>query len=68
MAAWVNYICPVQGAQEAMERLDPDLAASPLIFPDSSILDRCYQLPTFAADDELRVRDEFAAMVAASRR
>ncbi|KAF0834407.1 ABC transporter substrate-binding protein [Ornithinibacter aureus] len=68
VAAWVNYICPVQGAQEAMERLDPDLAASPLIFPDSSILDRCYQLPTFAADDELRVRDEFAAMVAASRR
>ena len=43
VAAWVNYICPVVGAQEAMERIDPDLALSPLIFPDTTILDRSYQ-------------------------
>ena len=23
LAAWVNYICPVDGAQEAMEKIDP---------------------------------------------
>ena len=33
VAAWVNYVCPVQGAQEAMEKIDPDLAESPFIFP-----------------------------------
>lgn len=38
LAAWVNYICPVQGAQEEMEKIDPDLAANPLIFPDDEML------------------------------
>ena len=43
----MNYICPVEGAQQAMERIDPDLALSPLIFPDSTILDRTSIFPTF---------------------
>ena len=33
LAAWVNYICPVQGAQEEMEKIDPSLVDNPLIFP-----------------------------------
>jgi spermidine/putrescine transport system substrate-binding protein len=33
LAAWVNYICPVEGAQEAMEKVDPSLVDNPLIFP-----------------------------------
>ena len=33
VAAWVNYVCPVEGAQAEMEKIDPDLAESPLIFP-----------------------------------
>jgi spermidine/putrescine transport system substrate-binding protein len=33
LAAWVNYICPVAGAQEAMEKVDPSLVDNPLIFP-----------------------------------
>jgi spermidine/putrescine transport system substrate-binding protein len=38
LAAWVNYICPVEGAQEAMEKIDPSLVDSPLIFPDAEFL------------------------------
>jgi spermidine/putrescine transport system substrate-binding protein len=38
LAAYVNYICPVQGAQAEMEKIDPELAANPLIFPDESVL------------------------------
>jgi spermidine/putrescine transport system substrate-binding protein len=33
LAAWVNYICPVKGAEEAMESVDPSLVGNPLIFP-----------------------------------
>ena len=36
VAAYVNYICPVQGAKAEMEKIDPDLAASPWIFPDDA--------------------------------
>lgn len=38
VAAYVNYVCPVEGAQEAMEKIDPDLAQSDLIFPTESYI------------------------------
>ena len=38
LAAWVNYICPVEGARQAMEEIDPELVDSPLIFPDQEML------------------------------
>jgi spermidine/putrescine transport system substrate-binding protein len=38
LAAWVNYICPVKGAQAEMEKIDPELAANPLIFPTQDTL------------------------------
>ena len=36
VAAYVNYVCPVEGAQAEMEKLDPELADSPWIFPDEA--------------------------------
>ena len=33
VAAYVNYICPVEGAKEEMEKIDPSLVDNPLIFP-----------------------------------
>ena len=36
VAAYVNYVCPVKGAQAEMEKINPDLASSPFIFPDAA--------------------------------
>ena len=33
VAAYVNYVTPVKGAQAEMEKIDPDLATSEFIFP-----------------------------------
>jgi spermidine/putrescine transport system substrate-binding protein len=38
LAAWVNYICPVQGAQQEMEKIDPTLVDNELIFPGEDML------------------------------
>lgn len=38
VAAYVNYVCPVVGAQEEMAKIDPELAESPFIFPSSEYL------------------------------
>ncbi|RZT59204.1 spermidine/putrescine transport system substrate-binding protein [Microcella alkaliphila] len=38
VAAWVNYITPVEGAREAMEAIDPELAENELIFPSDETL------------------------------
>jgi spermidine/putrescine transport system substrate-binding protein len=42
VAAYVNYICPVEGAQAAMEQIDPALATNEFIFPTEATLDRTY--------------------------
>jgi spermidine/putrescine transport system substrate-binding protein len=38
LAAYVNYICPVVGAQDEMANIDPELAENELIFPSDSTL------------------------------
>jgi spermidine/putrescine transport system substrate-binding protein len=38
VAAYVNYVCPVNGAQAEMEKIDPALAKSEYIFPTSKTL------------------------------
>jgi spermidine/putrescine transport system substrate-binding protein len=38
VSAWVNYICPVKGAQQAMEKIDPSLVDNDLIFPSDDFL------------------------------
>ena len=38
VAAYVNYVCPVKGAQAEMEKIDPALAASEFIFPSAKTM------------------------------
>lgn len=38
VAAWVNYVCPVQGAQEILAKTDKDLAEDPFIFPTDEFI------------------------------
>ncbi|GAA4569712.1 spermidine/putrescine ABC transporter substrate-binding protein [Micromonospora coerulea] len=54
LAAYVNYICPVKGAQAEMEKIDPDLASNPLIFPDEPMLSKS---KVFMALDEKQEKE-----------
>ena len=38
LAAYVNYICPVEGARDAMVKIDDSLVDNPLIFPSEEDL------------------------------
>jgi spermidine/putrescine transport system substrate-binding protein len=40
VAAYVNYVTPVKGAQEEMAKFDPELAKSEYIFPTEKTLSR----------------------------
>ncbi|GAA3812049.1 polyamine ABC transporter substrate-binding protein [Cellulomonas soli] len=63
VAAWVNYITPVQGAQEAMVAIDPELAQDPMIFPDEATLRQAHVFRTLAPDEDARFTAEFAAVI-----
>ena len=42
LAAWVWYICPVDGAREEMEKIDASLVDNNLIFPSDDFLSNTY--------------------------
>jgi spermidine/putrescine transport system substrate-binding protein len=64
VAAWVNYICPVQGAQEAMADVDEELVDNPLIFPDEAMLAQSFDFKPMDEETQQRYEDAFAAVYA----
>jgi spermidine/putrescine transport system substrate-binding protein len=65
LAAWVNYICPVAGAQEAMTKIAPKLAENVLIFPDDALLSNTYDFMALSPEQEQKYQDEFARVIGA---
>jgi spermidine/putrescine transport system substrate-binding protein len=63
VAAYVNYICPVQGAKEEMEKIDPELAASPWIFPDEATQGRAKVFRTLTPDEETQFSEAFQKVI-----
>lgn len=61
VAAWVNYICPVQGAREEMEKIDPALVNSPFIFPDDAMLSKVKVFRPLSPEEETKFSEAFAA-------
>jgi spermidine/putrescine transport system substrate-binding protein len=49
---YVNYICPVKGAKEALEKIDPDVANNTLIFPTNKMLDNARNIDSAALNNE----------------
>jgi spermidine/putrescine transport system substrate-binding protein len=62
--AYVNYICPVKGAKEEAAKLDAELAANQLIFPDDATLAKVKIFDAKAADDP-KYKEQFQAVVGA---
>jgi spermidine/putrescine transport system substrate-binding protein len=52
IAAYINYVTPVKGAQEELAKTDPELANNPLIFPDDNTLSQVKQFDSAALDNE----------------
>jgi spermidine/putrescine transport system substrate-binding protein len=65
VAAYVNYICPVQGAQEEMKKIDKDLAASPLIFPTDADLAKVQVFTKLEPAEETRYTAAFQKVLGA---
>ncbi len=71
--SWVNFICPVDGAQQAMRDLgaeieDDDLVAladDPLIFPDAATLSKTHIFKNLSEEEEREFNDLFQAVIGA---
>lgn len=63
VAAYVNYICPVEAAQAEMEKIDPALAKSPYIFPDAATLAKVKVFRQLTADETTKYQAAFDAAI-----
>jgi spermidine/putrescine transport system substrate-binding protein len=62
VAAWVNYVCPVQGAQEEMAKLpgiDRSLLTSPMIFPTADYLKDFHMIRPLTQGEETEFTANF---------
>lgn len=59
VAAYVNYICPVEEAQPELEKIDPALAKSPYIFPDAATLAKVKVFRSLTADETTKYQSAF---------
>jgi spermidine/putrescine transport system substrate-binding protein len=65
LAAWVNYICPVEGAKEAMEKIDSSLVENQLIFPSEETLSQAKDFMGLDQKQEQAYQKQFAAVIGA---
>jgi spermidine/putrescine transport system substrate-binding protein len=59
VSAYVQYISPVEGAQEAMKKVDPALVDNEWIFPTQETLNRSYVFMTLTPEQDVKYQREF---------
>jgi spermidine/putrescine transport system substrate-binding protein len=52
IAAYVNYVTPVEGAREELAKTDPETASNPLIFPTDEMLAQVHQFDSAALNND----------------
>ncbi|NUT32763.1 MAG: spermidine/putrescine ABC transporter substrate-binding protein [Hamadaea sp.] len=65
LAAWIAYICPVAGAQEAMKDVDPELVEDSFIFPTETELKKAHAFMSLADDVRQGYERKFRAVIGA---
>lgn len=63
VAAWVNYITPVEGAKEAAVAIDPALADNQLIFPDADTLSQAHIFRSLSTAEEQKYQAAFQKVI-----
>jgi spermidine/putrescine transport system substrate-binding protein len=63
VAAWVNYITPVEGAQAAIKKIDPSLADNQLIFPNAETLKTAHVFRTLTGAEESEYGSAYQAVL-----
>jgi spermidine/putrescine transport system substrate-binding protein len=59
VAAWVNYICPIQGAKEEAAKIDPELVNNQLIFPNEATLAKSHVFKALDEETETKYNEAF---------
>ena len=65
LAIYVNYLSPVKGIKEIVEKTEPDIANNPLIFPPDEIRAKLHPYPALSDTDERTMKEAMAKVTGA---
>ncbi|MDX3386204.1 spermidine/putrescine ABC transporter substrate-binding protein [Streptomyces niveiscabiei] len=65
LAAYINYVCPVDGVKDALAKIDPDAADNPLIIPDKAMQAKSHSFRSLSASEETAFEAKFAKLTGA---
>jgi len=63
VANYVNFMTPVEGAQDAMREINPANAQNPLIFPDAEMWQRLHAFRSLTAEEDQRYSTAFQTVL-----
>ncbi|GAA3358853.1 spermidine/putrescine ABC transporter substrate-binding protein [Streptomyces antimycoticus] len=65
IAAYINYVCPVDGVREELAKIDKTLADNPLILPDEEMAAKSHSFRSLSSNEEAAFEDKFAKLTGA---
>ena len=65
LAIYVNYLSPVKGIQQIVEKTEPEIANNPLIFPSDEIRAKLHPYPALSDTDERTMKEAMAKVTGA---
>ncbi|MEV7991643.1 spermidine/putrescine ABC transporter substrate-binding protein [Streptomyces sp. NPDC086077] len=65
LAAYINYVCPVDGVKAELAKIDQDAANNPLIIPDKDMAAKSRAFRSLSAKEETAYEEKFAKLTGA---
>ncbi|WP_455355648.1 polyamine ABC transporter substrate-binding protein [Streptomyces sp. SYSU K217416] len=65
LAAYINYVCPVEGVATELAKIDPALASNTLILPDKAMAAKSREFRSLSNEEETAYEEKFAKLIGA---
>ncbi|WP_405619734.1 PotD/PotF family extracellular solute-binding protein [Streptomyces sp. NBC_00076] len=65
LAAYINYVCPVDGVKPELAKLDKDAANNPLIIPDKAMAAKSHAFRSLSSKEDTEFEEKFAKLTGA---
>ncbi|MFI1221865.1 MULTISPECIES: PotD/PotF family extracellular solute-binding protein [unclassified Streptomyces] len=65
LAAYINYVCPVDGVREELARIDESMASNTLILPDQEMAAKSRSFRSLSTEEETAYEEKFAKLIGA---
>ncbi|CAL9598818.1 Spermidine_putrescine-binding periplasmic protein [Streptomyces sp. enrichment culture] len=65
LAAYINFVCPVDGVKDDLAKIDEDAANNPLILPDRAMQAKSRAFRSLSSEEETVFEEKFAKLTGA---